>query len=111
MACDTAAADALMPNLRAVVRNCPHAVLVTTQCFMGAITCAASRSQRGAMLLLQPCAVDRTPTAAVRLIGPVITASDSEAVCQWIACGVWDLALLPTSLSTRMNAARVSQLN
>lgn len=107
----TPAVDSLMPGLRRVVRECPHAVLIVTQCLLGTFACTTTGSDRGVMLLLQPCTVDRVPSASVRWVGPVRDATDVDAVCEWIAAGHWDPAGLPSNLRADTNLARSSRLN
>lgn len=109
-ACTTDTAD-VMGTLRAVVRSCPHAVLVMTQCLLGRLTCAGRSGDRGVMLLLQPCTAERVPVASVQWIGPVRTESEAQTVCEWIAAGNWDPSALPMALRADVNLARASRLN
>lgn len=110
-ACTTEVADTVIPKLRGVVRRCPHAVLIVTQCLLGKFSCAALGSDHGVMLMLQPCTVDRVPVSPMRLVGPVRSEADAEAACAWIAAGVWDSVGLPSSLQADVNLARTSRLN
>lgn len=110
-ACDTDSRPGLMPALRQTVRNCPHSVLVATQCLLGQLTCATSSREGGVMLIVQPCTNDRVPTGSVQWIGPVTTEVDVAAACEWIANGEWDRNDLPTNLRADLNLARTSRLN
>ncbi|WP_422744412.1 hypothetical protein ACN27E_21035 [Mycobacterium sp. WMMD1722] len=110
-ACGTDQNSTLMPALRETVRNCPHAVLVATQCLLGQLTCATSNHKRGVVLLVQPCTVDRVPTSSVQWIGPVTTDADVTAACRWIANGVWDRNGLPMSLRADLHLTRANRLN
>jgi hypothetical protein len=109
-ACDTGVAHHLLPRLREVVRNCPHGMLVSTQCLLGALTCA-TRPERGMMMLLQACNPERVPTAAIQWIGPVSTPADADAACAWISAGLWDRADLPPGLRAEQSLARASARN
>lgn len=109
--CDPRIADTVLPQLREVVRSCPHAVLVMTQCLLSDLSCTTMVSERGVMLFVQPCAADRVPSASVRWIGPLRNAADAEAVCDWLAAGRWDPADLPVNLRADTNLARSSRLN
>ncbi|PRC47190.1 hypothetical protein C6A85_86245 [Mycobacterium sp. ITM-2017-0098] len=111
VACTPEVADSVVSELRRVIRNCPHAVLVVTQCLLGKFACAAKGPERGVMLMLQPCAVDRVPLSSMQLVGPLRSKTDAEAACAWIAAGVWDSVGLPSSLQADMNLSRSSRLN
>jgi hypothetical protein len=110
-ACDSGPDSALLQGLRAVIGECPHGMLVTTQCLLGGLTCAARGPHAGEMLLLQPCTPDRVPTASVQWIGPVTSEVDAEAACAWIADGSWDRARLPMRLRADLNLTRSSRRN
>jgi hypothetical protein len=103
--------SALMTALRETVRNCPHAVLVATQCLLGQLTCATAGPKRGVMVLVQPCTVDRVPTGSGQWIGPVTSAADIAAACRWIAHGAWDRGDLPTNLRADLNLTRAGRRN
>ncbi|MDO3636546.1 hypothetical protein [Mycolicibacterium arseniciresistens] len=109
-ACGTPPDDGLMPALRAVVSQCPHAILVVTRCLLGELTCA-TRSPGGPMLLLQPCTAERVPVAAVQWIGPVVTGDDVRAACDWIRAGRWTRETLPVRLRAELNLARAGRMN
>ena len=100
----------LMATLAETIRLCPHGVLVLTQCLLGQITCATRHATNGAMLLLQPCGVDRVPSTAAFWLGPV-TKADTSVVCEWVATGIWDPARLPTHLRADKHLVRSSLHN
>lgn len=67
-ACATCAADitqTVMPRLREVVRNCPHAVLVVTDRLLGRLADSSMGSGRGVLLALQPCGRPNTAVGCV----------------------------------------------
>ena len=111
LACAPAVSATVMPKLRDVVRRCPHAVLIVTQCLTGRFGCSTTSSTPGAMLLLQPCTIDRVPNSSVRRVGPVTSEADAEEVCAWIAAGVWNSADLPVRMRADANLAHASRLN
>ena len=109
--CGEQVSSALLSSLCEVIRNCPHGVLIQTQCLLGELTCSGARSARGQVLLLQPCNTERVPTAAVHWIGPVRTEADVECACAWIACGKWDRAGLAAHLRMDLNMAAIASSN
>lgn len=111
VACSHEVNDTVVSELRQVIRHCPHAVLVVTQCLLGKFACAAMSSDPGVMLVLQPCTAERVPVSPMRLVGPLRSKTDAEAVCTWIAAGVWDSVGLPSGLQADRNLARSSRLN
>jgi hypothetical protein len=50
------------------------------------------------MILLQPCANDRTPTGPTRWIGPIRDVDDVTEFCAWLELGQWDYGVLPPRL-------------
>ena len=116
-ACGTDVTAMVMPKLRQVVRNCPHGVLVVTNCLLGTFACGGKTSAgpgnsgREVMLVLQPCTRDRAPVSSMQWIGPVRDEVDADAVCQWIASGEWDPGDLPTNLRAELHMARLSRSN
>lgn len=102
--------DALLEEFRSVVRRCPQGMLVSTECMLSSAFCA-TRPLAGAIVMLQPCAIDRSPTGPGRWIGPIVDA-DIDAVCVWIQDGRWDLTDLPQHLQNpRAAVSYASQLN
>ena len=110
-ACDGQRPQSLLPRLRNVVVNCPHGVLIETQCLLGELACAGSGSLRGQVLLIQPCNTDRVPVAAVQWIGPVRTEADVESACAWIAGGKWERDELAAHLRMDLNRAAIAKSN
>ncbi|HZC89588.1 MAG TPA: hypothetical protein VE400_02765 [Mycobacterium sp.] len=96
----------LMNLLGNVIRRCPHGMLVTTECLLGQITCATRPAREGAMLLLQPCSIDRTPSAPVQWLGPITDLADARLICAWIGRGEWDFRELPTRLRAEATLQR-----
>lgn len=90
---------AVLTELRATIRRCPHAVLATTACLRGPLTCQVHPHGRGAVIILQPCAVDRTPLGPTMWIGPIRDDTDLDVVRTWLEHGRWDLHDLPNRLN------------
>ena len=88
----------LLETLRAAVRSCEHGVLVTTACLLRPLTCAAHPHRAGAMVILQPCSVDRGPSGPAHWIGPINDTNDTRAVRDWLQRGQWDDHTLPERL-------------
>ncbi len=109
MRCDAEPEFDVLPELRATIRRCPHAVLATTGCLRGPLSCQARRHGRGVMLIMQPCSVDRIPDGPTMWIGPICNRTDLRAVRSWIEDGCWDLRVLPDRLNTQ--AQQHHQLN
>lgn len=109
--CGEQAPSSLLAGLRDVIGNCPHGVLIQTQCLLGRLACSAARPVRGQVLLLQPCNTERVPTAAVRWIGPVRTAADVESACAWIAGGRWERDELAAHLRMDLSRAAIAKSN
>lgn len=101
----------IMTLLRRLVRRSPHGVLVQTQCLVGEFTCATMHPSRSPIMVLQPCTVDRTPSAAMVWVGPIETDADARVACRWVAAGGWESADLPARLRADLNLARVSHQN
>lgn len=109
--CGGKLSSTLLSGLRDVIGNCPHGVLIQTQCLLGKLACSGAHPARGQVLLLQPCNTDRVPTAAVHWIGPVRTEADIECACAWIACGKWDRDNLAAHLHMDRNMAAIARSN
>lgn len=109
--CGGKPSSALMSGLRDVIGNCPHGVLIQTQCLLGELACSGVRPAGGQVLLLQPCNTDRVPTAAGHWIGPVRTEADVESACAWIAGGKWDRDDLAPHLHMDRNMAAIARSN
>jgi hypothetical protein len=89
---------AVLTELRATIRRCPHAVLATTACLRGPLTCQAHPHGRGAVIILQPCSVDRRPLGPTMWIGPIRDDADLDVVRTWLESGRWNLQTLPIRL-------------
>ncbi|MBC3192848.1 hypothetical protein H7X46_17465 [Pseudonocardia sp. C8] len=104
--CGTVAAlagvdEVLFEGLRAVVRDSPHGLLVTSGCRLGPGVCATR--QPGLMLLVQACdAGRRRPASPVVAVGPVRCTADVRAVTRWLQGGG---APDPTALPARLRCA------
>jgi len=109
--CGTDITQTVMPRLREVVRNCPHAVLVVTDRLLGRLADSSMGSGRGVLLALQPCTADRTPLSAVCWVGPVSTEAQARSVCDWIARGDWNRASLPPALRLEVNPVTSHSVN
>lgn len=101
----------VLAELRATIRRCPHAVLATTGCLRGPLSCQANRHGRGVMIIVQPCTVDRTPDGPTLWIGPICNRTDLRTVRRWIEDGRWDLRTLPDWLNTLAHQRRQLHLN
>jgi hypothetical protein len=73
-------------------------MLVTTGCLLGEFTCAARGKCAGAVLMLQPCSIERVPHGPARWIGPIGDPDDLRMVCSWVEQGRWISHLLPERL-------------
>jgi hypothetical protein len=109
--CSAGPQNELLQMLRASIRRSRHGMLVTTDCLLGQLTCATGRSHEGAMLVLQPCSTQRTPTSPAQWIGPVTGTADARAVRDWVAQGHWDRRRLPAHLRAEATLARRSMRN
>ncbi len=84
---------------------------MSAPCLLGSAFCA-TRPGVGALVLVQPCAVDRTPSGPGHWIGPVVDGDDVGDVCAWIRQGRWDPADLPQRLQHPLSVvSRASLLN
>lgn len=109
--CSAEPAADLLQMLRASIRRCPHAMLVTTECLLGQLTCGTRGSRDGVMGVLQPCSRHRTPTAPAQWIGPVTGPADARAVRDWVEHGDWNTHELPARLRAEATLSRSSIRN
>lgn len=95
-----AAGDGLsvIDELRAAIRRCPHAMLVSAACMLGPLTCASRPTGCGVMALLQPCTTDRAARGPAHWIGPITDNSQAAALGDWLERGQWENAPVPTPL-------------
>ena len=89
--CAACAAEDLsvVDELRPTIRRCRHAVLVSTDCMLGPLTCA-SRPGRGVMALMQPCTIDRVACGPPHWIGPIADDGEAAALRDWLELGQWE---------------------
>lgn len=90
------ATSAVFGALRALVRASRHGVLVRTGCTVGAACCGGSAL--GLYVVVQPCEVQRRPTASAVYVGPLRSREDVADLAAWIHAGGFDPAGLPLRL-------------
>jgi hypothetical protein len=109
--CESDVSSYLLDMLKDVIRRCPHGVLATTECLLGRFTCATRPTGLGAMLVLQPCSVERDPDAQAQWVGPIVGLADVHLVCSWIAEGHWQAEYLPGHLRADRRLQRSGSRN
>ncbi|MEU6098767.1 hypothetical protein [Streptomyces sp. NPDC047079] len=102
------ATDQVRDELRRVVRDSAHGVMISTGCLREILDCAG---RRGLHAAVQPSAVDRRPTGAVVRLGPLVTAADGAAVGAWLRAGMPDDGTLPDRLRAGPGPRHVAHLN
>ncbi|MGW3026642.1 hypothetical protein [Streptomyces sp. NPDC001221] len=103
-----AATDQVMDELRRVVRDSPHGVMISTGCLRKVLDCAGRRGLRAAV---QPCTADRSPTGTAVRLGPLVTVADAAAVGAWLRAGMPDDGTLPDRLRSAPAPRHVAHLN
>jgi hypothetical protein len=98
--CPSGAHETVLDELRTAIRHCPHGMLVSAGCLLGAMTCTVHPAA-GAMVVLQPCAHDRTPSGPASLVGPVCSRDDAALLRRWVEAGDWNIQTLPARLRGR----------
>jgi hypothetical protein len=93
--------SAVLEQLRAAVRRCPHGVLVVSRCLLGQFGCATHCS--GVTAVLQPCWIDRTASGPALWVGPLAGDADARTVHEWVVQGAWQLSTLPAHLMSAIN--------
>jgi hypothetical protein len=89
----------VLDELRGAIRRCRHGVLVAA---------AARHTGPGAVVIVQPCALDRSPVGAARWVGPISDRQDAARVSEWVALGEWDIEDLPRRLHFVRNDTRLA---
>lgn len=105
-ACASPVGSAVLDQLRATVRRSRHGMLVTTECLLGAFTCAARRDRGGAVLMLQPCSPQRVANGPATWLRAVDHPGDLATICAWIERGRWEHDDFPDHLRLTLPAAR-----
>jgi hypothetical protein len=103
-----AATDQVMDELRRVVRDSAHGVMISTGCLQKFLHCAG---RRGLHAAVQPCTADRIPTGAAVRLGPLVSAADAASVGAWLRAGMPDDGTLPDRLLAAPAPQRVAHLN
>lgn len=96
----------IVDELRPTIRRCPHAMLVSTTCMLGPLTCASHPTRCGVMALLQPCTNDRVAGGPAHWIGPITDSCDTALLRDWIELGQWENTPVPTQLSKHQHWMR-----
>ncbi len=109
--CGSAPDASLLEHLRATIRVCHQGILVTTGCLLGDLACASRGAHSGAVVMLQPCTIERRPLGPARWIGPIDADADVIAVCRWIVSGQWGLDGLPERLSGAARTVQAAMTN
>jgi hypothetical protein len=104
--CTTGHYLSVLDELRGVIRRCPHGVLVSAGCLLGSLACASRPDGPGALVVLQPCSIDRAPTGTPIWVGPINDRADVADVRAWVKRGDWGLDALPPHLRAAMNRMR-----
>lgn len=97
-ACATERDLSTVEKLRPAIRRCPRAMLISTECMLGPLSCAARPAGYGVMALLQPCANDRVACGPPQWIGPITEDTDAAALREWLERGECEKAPLPRQL-------------
>ncbi len=109
--CGSELESVVVQALRESVRSCRHGMLVRAQCLSGPLGCAAHSRTPGVMLVLQPCLIDRSPSAPPCWVGPVSGQGDARIVREWIERGEWNSADLPEALRVELSVAALARRN
>lgn len=88
-------AESVLDELRAAVRRAPHGMLISSGCLLDQIRCVGRTD--GVMVLVQPCAIDRTPTGPAIMFGPIEDAASAAQLRDWLDQGHW-AAPLPVAV-------------
>lgn len=110
-ACDGDPALSVIDELRPVIQNCPHAMVISAGCVLGPVSCAARQSGCGVIAIVQPCTRDRRPCGAAHWLGPISEPADAAALRDWIESGQWERAALPEPLARHVRWAEQASQN
>lgn len=114
-ACGHEHGTAVVDGLRGCIRRQRHGVLVSTGCLLGRLGChtlgSGAHHPAGALLVVQPCSVDRQPVGHPIWIGPMSNEDDLATVRHWLDTGDLDPARLPPSLHFQPALARRGAAN
>lgn len=99
----------LVDALRGVVRESRFGVLVSTGCLLGGAACGLRAT--APVVLVQPCDVERCPTAPAVRVGPLRTSADVATLAGWLRAGYLDAGRLPAHLLHVHRQAAAAQLN
>lgn len=77
----------VLDALRVAVRRCAHGMLISSGCLLDQVSCAGRTD--GVMVLVQPCAADRTPAGPAVLFGPIDNAEAAAHLREWLVRGQW----------------------
>jgi hypothetical protein len=100
--------EEVLDTLRGAVRRCPHGVLVSASCLLGAPVCA-TRPSTGVLAVFQPCTTDRIPTGNARVVGPIRDLVDAAELRAWVQAGRWNPGLLPSRMRNPLHHSIVDQ--
>ena len=98
---------AVLEQLKNTVKRCDQGMLVTTGCVLGELACLGrGDNNAGAILILQPCTIDRAARGSAMWIGPICDTTDVRIVCAWLAKGQWATERLPGRLRLYLSPNR-----
>ncbi|MHC9296933.1 hypothetical protein ACRCUN_31100 [Mycobacterium sp. LTG2003] len=80
-------AEFVLDELRTAVRRAPHGMLISSGCLLDQLRCVGRTD--GVMVLVQPCAIDRTPTGPAVMFGPIGDAESAVLLRDWLDEGHW----------------------
>jgi hypothetical protein len=104
-ACGREHGESVVAGLRDCIRRHPHGVLVSTGCLLGRLGCQAlgggTGRPAGALLIVQPCTVERRPAGLPIWVGPLSSEDEVAAVRHWLQTARLDSHLLPPGLEFR----------
>ena len=103
-----AADRGMLGRLRLAVGRSRYGVLISTGCLLAAPRCQQDAGpDSGPVLVVQPSDQDGRACVPAVILGPVLTARDTEAVAAWLEEGTMDPGRLAPHL--RYTAGRAAQ--